>query len=309
MVYTSSDILNSVKRNQTIATTGFRFQDSDLLAMVDEEIENIIVPMILRLHSDRLVYTDVLPLVPTQGAYDIPYRAIGGQLRDVILQDSATAPTIKRSLNYLEHSAGFLDTTTGDPTGYYFSGDEVRLVPSTGATTTFYLAFNYAIKHPRLVDGTEVGVILSVDYTTGDVTLVNNAPILFTTANYYDFLVGNPRSKPRIVGYDKQPVSIVANVINFDPLDIPLGLVSGDRLTLAEQTDVLCLPNECYKYLCKAVEIKVMEAQKDLKAVEQARPLLRDARSVMESILSPRVVGQPRVILNDTGLLRRRFSY
>jgi len=277
--------------------------------MVDEEIENIIVPMILRLHSDRLVFTDVIALVPDVAAYDIPYRAIGSQLRDVILQDRLVNPTVKRSLQYYEHSDGILNTTIGDPSGYYFSGDQIILVPATPSATSNYLSFNYAIKHNRLVDGTEVGVILSVDYTTGDVTLVNNAPFNFTTANYYDFLVGNPRSKPRTVGYDKQPVSIVANVVNFTPALIPTGLQSGDRLTLAQQTDVLCLPDECYKYLCKAVEIKVMEAQKDLKAVELARPLLRDSRAVMESILSPRMVGQPRVILNDTGLLRRRFSY
>ena len=37
MAYTSSQILASVKRNQTIVSSTFRFTDDDLYAMINEE--------------------------------------------------------------------------------------------------------------------------------------------------------------------------------------------------------------------------------------------------------------------------------
>ena len=305
MVYTSSNILDTVKRNQTITSSAFRFTDADLYSMVDEEIENTIVPMILRLHSDRLIYREVVALVASQSNYDIPYRAIGSQLRDVILQDSATSPSWKRDLSYFEYSDAQLSVQTGEPNGFYFSGDQIYLVPGVGSSTSDYLSFSYPIKHPRMVASSAVATISSVNYTTGVVTLAADAPSSWTTSDYFDFLLANVRSKPRILSYDINSSSIVTTSMTFAVADIPLGLVAGDKITLAQETDVLLLPDECFKYLCKAVSIKIMEAQKDLQAVQAAQPSFDKARMAMESILTPRITGEARVIINRTGLIRR----
>lgn len=307
MVYTSTNILNSVKRNQTISSSTFRFQDSDLLSMVDEEIENTIVPMILRLHSDRLIYTENLTLSANTSTYAIPYRAIGGQLRELLLQDS-TIPTWKKNLSYYEFEYGILSTQTGTPTGFYFSGDNVVLVPNIGSTSPGVLNISYHIKHPRLVLSSAVAVISSVNYTTGVITFTTNVPTSWATSSYYDFLVSNDRSKPRIAKFDIQSSLISTNTMTFVTSDIPIGLVSGDRVVLAQQSDVLLLPDECYKYLCKAVEIKIMEAQKDLNALQAISPKLNQAREAMESILTPRIIGETRPIVNRGGLLSRRFG-
>lgn len=295
MVYTSTNILDAVKRNEAIVSSTFRFQDSDLYSMVDEEIENTIVPMILRLHSDRLLYRETTALVASTSSYAIPYRAVGSQLRDVVLQDSTT-PTWIRNLSLLEYTEGSLNVQTGDPSAFYFSGDKIILVPSVGTSTSQYLAFSYPIKHPRLVASTAVAVISSVDYTTGVVTLNATIPTTFVSGAYYDFLVANDRSKPRIAAYDKVPTAVGTTTLTFAVAGIPTGLVAGDKITLAQQTDVLLLPDECFKYLCKAVEIKIMEAQKDLQAVEAAQKRFIEARMAMESILTPRITGEPRYI-------------
>lgn len=295
MVYTSTNILDAVKRNESIVSSTFRFQDSDLYSMVDEEIENTIVPMILRLHSDRLLFRETLALTASTSAYAIPYRAVGSQLRDVVLQDSTT-PTWIRNLTLLEYTEGSLNVQTGDPSSFYFSGDKIVLVPGVESSTTNYLAFSYPIKHPRLVASTAVATISSLSYSTGVVTLTATIPSTYISGAYYDFIVANNRSKPRIAAYDKVPTAVGTTTITFAVADIPTGLVAGDKLTLAQQTDVLLLPDECFKYLCKAVEIKIMEAQKDLQAVEAAQKRFVEARMAMESILTPRITGEPRYI-------------
>lgn len=305
MVYTSTNILDSVKRNVSIVSSTFRFQDADLYSMVDEEIENTIIPMILRLHSDRLIFRETRALTASVSTYAIPYRAIGSQLRDIVLQDAAT-PTWIRNLTLLEYGEGSTNVQTGDPTSFYFSGDNIILVPSVATSTTNYLAFSYPIKHPRLVASSAVGTITSVDYTTGVVTFNATIPSTYVSGAYFDFLIANDRSKPRLAGYDKVPTAVGTTTMTFTVADIPTGLVAGDKVPLARQTDVLLLPDECYKYLCKAVEIKIMEAQKDLQAVEAAQKRFTEARMAMESILTPRITGEPRYIKRGALLSARK---
>ncbi len=307
MVYTSSDILSSVKRNQSISTANFRFTDAALLSMVDEEIESTIIPTILRLKSDRLLFRKIVPLVAGQSNYSTPYRAVAGQLRDLVLQDALTNPTWKQPLNLYDFRDGNINTQSGSPTGFYLGdSDEIVLVPSvTTDVQTWYLSMSYPLQHPRLVTSAEVAVISSVNYTTGAVTLTASAPTDWSTASYLDFLVANDRSKPHLIEMDKNPLSIVTSTLTFTPADIPLGLVAGDKIALAQESDTLLLPNECYKYLCKAVEIKIMEAQKDLQAVQAAEVKLRASRMSMESILTPRTTGASKVIINRNGLMAR----
>ena len=307
MAYTSSQILASVKRNQTIVSSTFRFTDDDLYAMIDEEIESTVIPMILRLHADRLLFSETQALTANVSTYALPYRAVASQLRDVVIQDSATAPTYKRNLAYLDYTVGSQTVRTGSPTGSYFANDaSLVLVPGVSSSTSEYLGYSYPIRHSRLVSSDAVAVISSVNYTTGVITLTAAPPSTFTTSTYLDFTIANDRSKPRIAAFDKISSAIGALDITFAVADIPTGLVSGDRISLANETDVICLPNECYKYLCKAAEIKILEAQKDLQALQEAQPKLIQARRAMEDILTPRITGEPKVILNQNGLLRNR---
>lgn len=305
MVYTSTNLLDAVKRNESVVSSSFRFQDSDLYLMVDEEIENTIVPMILRLHSDRLLYRETVALSASTSSYAIPYRAVGSQLRDLVLQDAAT-PTWIRNLTLLEYGEGSTNVQTGDPTSFYFSGDKVVLVPSVGSSTSQYLAFSYPMKHPRLVASSAVATISSVNYTTGEITFSSTIPTTYVSGAYFDFQVANDRSKPRIASYDKVPTVIGSTTMTFTVSDIPIGLVAGDKVPLANQTDVILLPDECFKYLCKAVQIKIMEAQKDLQAVEAAQKRFIEARMAMESILTPRITGEPRYIKRGALLSQRQ---
>jgi hypothetical protein len=306
MSYSTAELLASIKRNQTIAASSFRFDDTDLLAMADEEIQDVIIPMILRLHSDRLLYTEVQQVVANKKSYTMPYRAIGGQLRELFFQDDLLNPTLTRDLRLYDYTYGVQITTPGNPLGFYFSSNTVNLVPTPNSNYG-YLNFTYPIQHNSLVLSSAVAVVQSVDLEAGDVTLTSLPPATFSASVYCDFIQANPRCNPRILSFDKQILGVNEHVLSFNPSDIPDELVAGDRVTLAGQTDTLLLPDECYKYLSKAIELKIIEAQKDLQAYTAFKPQLNELRRIMENILTPRITGEPKIIINRNGFLNRRM--
>jgi hypothetical protein len=306
MSYSTAELLASIKRNQTIAASSFRFDDTDLLAMADEEIQDVIIPMILRLHSDRLLYTEVQQVVANKKSYTMPYRAIGGQLRELFFQDDLLNPTLTRDLRLYDYTYGVQVTTPGNPLGFYFSSNTVNLVPTPNSNYG-YLNFTYPIQHNSLVLSSAVAVVQSVDFITGEVTLTGLPPSTFSASVYCDFIQANPRCNPRILSFDKQILGINNQILSFNSSDIPDELVAGDRVTLAGQTDTLLLPDECYKYLSKAIELKIIEAQKDLQAYTAFKPQLNELRRIMENILTPRITGEPKIIINRNGFLNRRM--
>jgi hypothetical protein len=308
MVYTADNILSAVKRNQNIVTNNFRFTDDDLLEFINDEIRNTVTPLLLSLQSERLTYTQHITLTNSVSAYDIPYRAVGGQLREAFWVDSSTSPTQIINLKWYTLEDGLRVLSTGQPTGIYFSGDQINVVPKTPTTASGYLKLVYAIRHSNVVLTEDTTLISSVDYNTGVVTTQSTIPTTFTSNLYYDFTLANDRSKPRILTIDKVASAATGTSITFTAADIPTGLVSGDRISLANQTSVLCLPDECYKYLCKAVELKIVEAQKDIEAVNIINNELQAILRKMEMILTPRIVGEARPILNSSILTNRRLG-
>ncbi|WP_186648968.1 hypothetical protein [Fluviispira vulneris] len=296
MAYTSSDILTSIKRNNTIFSTDFRFSDDDILAMVDEEIESTIVPMILRLHSDRLLFNSNVFLENNRKLYPVPYRAIGSNIKTVWHEN--------RELENIEFSNADSEHNKGRPSQYYFVGDDIALVPTPTANCG-ELTFSYFIKHSRLVSNINVAVVSNVDYSTGEITLATNANKSFSGRSMYDFIAANARCKPHILAIDIAVARIDGNKMQFKPELLPKNLQAGDRVSLAGQTDVLLLPDECYKYLIKAAGVKILEAQKDLQALAAFKPDLDRARNIMEGVLSPRVSGKPRPYVNGNRLLNK----
>lgn len=306
MSYSTAELLASIKRNQTIAASSFRFEDTDLLAMADEEIQDVIIPMILRLHSDRLLFTELQQVVANKKSYTMPYRAIGGQLRELFFQDQLTNPTLTRDLRLYDYTYGVQITTPGNPLGFYFSSNTINLVPTPNATYG-YLNFTYPIQHNSLVLSSAVAVVQSVDFENNTVTLTSNPPSTFFADVYCDFIQANPRCNPRILAFDKQILGINTNELTFSADTIPTELIAGDRIALAGQTDTLLLPDECYKYIAKAIELKIMGAQKDLQAYNAFKPELNELRRIMENILTPRITGEPKIIINRNGFLNRRM--
>src|SRR5690606_41816765 len=89
MSYTSNKFIRAVQRSAVIPISQHTYTEEDILEIASEEIDISVVPQLLELHEDYLLFEEK---VDARGAkvYDIPYRAIGSKLRDVAYDDGST---------------------------------------------------------------------------------------------------------------------------------------------------------------------------------------------------------------------------
>jgi hypothetical protein len=85
--YTSSDLIEAVKRKISMPITQVTFSNDEILNFANEELFLAQVPSIIQYHEEYLVYRHNVPLNPSKQRYDIPSRAIGMKLRDLFFKD------------------------------------------------------------------------------------------------------------------------------------------------------------------------------------------------------------------------------
>ncbi len=69
---TSNSLIESIKRRASIPESQSTYDAEDILAFANEELSLALVPEIMTLHEDYLLYEDPVPLVPNQQEYKIP---------------------------------------------------------------------------------------------------------------------------------------------------------------------------------------------------------------------------------------------
>ena len=80
--FTSQDLIDSIKRRASIPDSQSMITDDEILDFANEEMELNLVPLILSKHEGYFLTREDVPTVSGQTSYQIPYRAIGGKLRE-----------------------------------------------------------------------------------------------------------------------------------------------------------------------------------------------------------------------------------
>lgn len=184
--YTSELLINSVKRRISIPTNQNTFTDEDILAFADEELMLSIVPAIMSLHEDYLLFSQDTPLVASQNEYVIPYRAVGNKLYDLQFFDS-NRNILPMSRTTLGDQPSYNGAYTTNLTyAYYVKNNRIGLLPTFTGPSTGSLRFIYYIRPSALVFTPEICVVTNVNRLTGVVS-VNKIPDTFSTNTKIDF--------------------------------------------------------------------------------------------------------------------------
>ena len=190
--YTSETLIDSVQRRINIPTNQNTFTDADILNFADEELALSIVPSILSLHENYLLYEQITPLAFNQNEYLIPYRAIGNKLYDLQFKD--------QNHNYLPMSQTTWHDepnyngayTTNLLYAYYIRNNRVGLLPTFEGLQTGMgaLRFMYFIRPSALVPSADVCVINNIDMVSGTITF-DNIPTnpVYSTITKVDFFL------------------------------------------------------------------------------------------------------------------------
>lgn len=302
MIFTGDLLLDSIKRGMSIPFNQTRFSDDDLLAFADEELETTIMPVILGMREEFAVYEEDVALVSGQSKYQIPSRAAGRILRDVELQLATNNTT---SLPYIAPADRSYYVSYGsygtNPTGFYFENDKVVLIPNVASSNGMVLLMRYLMRHSTITKLSSARVITNINTTTNEVTLSSAFDSSIQAGTLMDLVKST--AQPVVIDYDLALINVSGATVTLPSL--PSDLVVGDYMSLAGQTPVLCLPEECQQVLAQAVAVRVMESQGDQAALQIAQANLDRKIKAMQAIMMPRIEGETQVVIQRNGLLRR----
>lgn len=301
--YNSETLIDSVKRRINIPTNQNTFTDADILAFADEELALGLVPAIMSLHEDHLLYEQISPLVAGQREYEIPYRAIGNKLYDLMFKDTNGNFLPMSQTTWSDEPNYNGAYTTNLIYAYYVRNNRVGLLPTFNGISNGSLRFMYYIRPSALVPSAKVAVINNIDLNTGIISF-DNLPSSFSTTTKIDFY--KFKSPHTILNIDVFPtgVSSVSKTMTFTPSDIPLYLSVGDHVSLAEQCSIPQVPSDLHVYLAQKTAERILESQGDAQGLAMAQQKSKEMEFRAGTIIDNRVDESPPKLVNRHGILR-----
>lgn len=300
--FDSDALIASVKRSISIPENQSTYTADDLLAFANEEVSLSVVPAILSLHEDYLLFSQDVALETNKSDYVIPYRAIGNKLYDVQYVDSngnvqEMSRTTESDRPY--HNGSFVPNTQYS---YSVKNNRVSLFSNMSGVVTGSLRFIYYIRPSQLVDTERVGIITAINTSTGVLTL-SAMPEDFDTSVQYDFY--KAKSPHNILSIDNDSVSLntVTKTIEFDPEDLPDDLEIGDHVSLATECSIPQIPSDLHAFLAQKVAERVLASQRDLEALNEVRAKSKEMQDGAGVIIDNRVDESPIKLVNRNGPL------
>lgn len=304
---TSSTLIESVKNRAMLPENQITFTPERFLRFATEEMDMAIIPYVMQYHEDYFLVTEEVPLEVGKNRYAVPYRAIGNKLRDVAYNDGSTIFEMTRivveDISYYQYGGGNSFTSTGYRI-FYMQGDEVCLLPEDMPNPSGSLRFTYYIRPNQLVDSDRIAIITSINTTTGEVG-VNLIPDNIVLGVNLDII--KTKSSHKCLAFDVQATNVdtTNNIITFDPADIPSTLSVGDRIALAEETDIPQIPSDIHSMLAQRIACRCLEALGDQNGLQAANAKLAEMEQKGATVIDNRVEGAPLKINNRHGFLTR----
>lgn len=298
----SDKLVESIKRRASIPENQVTFSKRDFLELANEELSLALVPQIISLHEDYLLYEILIPIERGKVEYEIPSRAVGNKLRDVQHKID--------DRNYTEMTRvgigdRFNESSTSIISGlqrFYLKNNKVVLLEPPGSSTGS-IAMVFYIKPSNLVEEDKVSTIRGINRTTGQI-VVDFIPEDFSLQNQYDFY--KAKSPYSIISIDKNALSVnpLNNTITFNPADIPESIGEGDHLALAGECKIPQVPSELQVMLAQMVACRVLESIGDREGLQLAMVKLEQMRVASGMIIDNRVEDAPKKIINKHSTLR-----
>lgn len=308
---TSSSLIASVKRRAMIPSSQSTFSDEDFLALANEEVAIGMVPSILMYHEEYYVYPEVAALVADKSAYPIPYRAVGGKLRNLEYLD--TSNNVCEMTRISPDDAPYFGSNNNGNfvSRFYARGNDVVLVPSVSSSPVGSLLFSYYLRPNELVKESRVAIVTAIDTVTGIIT-VDKTPTNITASSLIDFLEYKPGHRTRSFDITVAAVDAINKTITFTPSDVPSDLIVGDHIATAGECMIPQIPSDLHSVLAQRVAARCLEALGDTQGLTNANTKLQEMELKTGMLIDNRSTGNPLKINNIRGLLRsskigRRF--
>lgn len=305
--FTSNSLITDIKRRAMIPESQSTFSTSDFLAFINTELKIGIVPSVLSVHEEYYVYPQEVELESSKYSYTIPYRAVGGKLRDLFYKDTNgnlyEMARISPDDKYIYQQSNY----GSQYRFYYVEGNNVILTPNNGLQSLGSLVFSFYMRPSDLVEESRVAIITDIaeDSDAGTTTYTVNAiPTGMTVTSTLDLLQAKPGHKIRKWDITPSAMNTVNKTITFLTTDIDGETEIGDNIAFAGECMIPQCPSDLQPVLAQRVAARCLEALGDTQGLTNANTKLQEMEVKTVALIDNRVEGSPQKIINRRGLLR-----
>lgn len=282
MDFTSTGLIAQIKRRALIPTSQNLFTSSDIIDMLNEELQNRIIPYIMNVREDYFLTYNEITQDGTQTEIDIPYDAIGNKINQITLYTSTTDDSFFATIPRLTPSQ--INDYFG---GYYIEGNKIKLYPK--AISSGKLRIYYYKRPSEIVTSTRWAIVSTINTNTS-IVCSTNLPANITTGSEID---------------------IVKNIQPWDTTkETTAGTVSGATVNLSDTSDIsvgyyVCskdespfaqIPQDTIPLLIQSVVVRMMEYMGDTNGLQAGLLTYAQMESDNRGLISPRVDAQPKKI-------------
>jgi hypothetical protein len=298
----SNKLVQSIKRRASIPENQATFTKQDFLDFANEELRLALVPDIISLHEDYLLFETLIPVERDKREYEIPSRAVGNKLKDVQYKVD--------DRNYVEMTRvnigdRFTESSTSFISGlrrFYIKNNKIILLESP-QNERGHISMIFFIKPSLLVEEDRIAVITGINRSNGQV-VVNSIPSEFNLQKQYDFY--KSESPHSIISIDQSAILLDnnSNTITFNPDNIPESIKVGDHIALAGECSIPQVPSELQIMLAQLVACRVLDSIGDRAGLQSAMVKLNQMKEAAGMLIDNRVVDAPKKVRNRHGTLR-----
>ena len=299
--YTTADLIANIKRRCSVPTSQLTYTNEDFSLLANDTLQGEVVPLLMSTREEYFIAYVDLPL-PADGVIAIPSGTVGSKVRSVCYLQSSTPLSIVNVPRLdLDVIAGIGPASrNGSIAGFCIQNNNLHFysylgIPSGSTIRIYYykrtLALAQPSKYGRITSinaGTSTIVLdaLPSDWATGTVLNTVSSTPGFSTTNELATIV--TVSSPSIV------------------LDTVAGMAVGDYISDYGYSAIPQIPIEAHQYLAQLTAAKCLEGLGDREAMASALKKADVLEQGLLIIISQRVDGSVKKLVNPNGGLRYR---
>jgi hypothetical protein len=287
-VYTSQNLIDTIKKKAFIPSTQETFTDADLLELATDEMRDYILPKIKQTREEYFVTYRDYAVSASVTSILAPDRAVGNAYRDIQNIEGSNSYKLAR----LDLEDNIYGSTTGALRGYYLEANKIMLRGNLTGTIRVY----YMTRPGRLVLPASAAAVASITpgVSTTDI-VVSTIPSTWSASETIDMVRATS-------GFSTLKTDIAATIsgttLTVANADVPDDLAVGDWMCLADESPVPQVPPEWYSYLAQAVASQVLESLGDWEALERSNMKMKEQEKNALSLITARVQSQSKKIVS-----------
>lgn len=307
-ILTGNKLVESVRNRAMIPDDTSVYTDQNILDIANEEIDVQLLDKLLTLHEEHLT-THIDIARNSDGVYDIPYRAVGNKLRDIVMMSSSGTQYEMTQISIGELPDYSYDNSTysNNMDKFYVESNQIKFLQPARSYEKVRIYFYI---RPNVLTKTQsCGTIEEIiDNGTTVKFKFNDLPNDYSDLLLYDF-VGS-KTPNKIKGWDISPitesVSYTLGEMSFSKSDIEpfLGSIKeGDYICKAEESPVPNIPTEMHPLLAQLTAVHILEALGDSEGLANAERRLAKITKSVTGLVDDRVELAPKKIRPRHGTL------